>query len=107
MFWDAYPKKKSKQTALRAWRKINPDGNLFDKIMAAVERQKNSSDWMKENGRFIPYPASWLEGGCWDDEISEDVAAPGTSYATNDFFNAALRRSYSEIPNENGGDMNE
>lgn len=93
-FWDAYPKKRAKKTALRAWKKLNPDAELFDKIMAAVERQKQSVDWMKENGQYIPYPATWLNGGCWDDIMSGDTVAPGTSFATDDFWNACLARSY-------------
>lgn len=70
-FWDAYPNKKAKTNALKAWNKIKPNGDLFDKIMRAVDIQKRSEDWQRENGRFIPYPATWLNGGYWDNEVKE------------------------------------
>lgn len=71
IFWDAYPNKKAKTNALKAWNKIKPNGDLFDKIMRAVDIQKRSEDWQRENGRFIPYPATWLNGGYWDNEVKE------------------------------------
>lgn len=77
-FWDAYPNKKAKQNALKAWKKIKPNTALFEKIMKAVELQKRSEDWQRENGRYIPYPATWLNGGYWDNEIKE-VRSDGQS----------------------------
>lgn len=70
-FWEAYPNKKAKQSALKAWKKIKPNTALFEKIMKAIELQKRSEDWQRENGRYIPHPASWLNAGRWDDEIKE------------------------------------
>lgn len=70
-FWNAYPNKKAKTNAKRAWMKIKPTEVLFTKIMAAIEAAKHSEDWQKENGRFIPHPATWLNGGRWEDEIKE------------------------------------
>ena len=66
-FWNAYPRKKSRKAALNAWRKIEPGEDLTAKIIDAVERAKLSSDWQRE-ARFIPYPATWLNAGGWDDE---------------------------------------
>lgn len=70
-FWDAYPNKKAKQNALKAWKKIKPNAELFEKIMKAVELQKRSEDWQREGGRFIPHPATWINGGRWDDVTKE------------------------------------
>ncbi|MCD8311252.1 MAG: phage replication protein [Firmicutes bacterium] len=77
-FWEAYPKKKAKVTALKAWMRIKPTAELFEKIMSAVEKYKHSQDWLKENGAYIPNPTTWLNGGCWDDEIKE-VTTGGAS----------------------------
>lgn len=99
-FWDAYPKKKSKEAAHRSWLKIHPDAVLFDRIMNALEKQKNSIDWIKEESRYIPYPAKWLDGGCWDDETPGNARPPGTSFATDEFYEASLRRSYATLGNE-------
>lgn len=67
-FWKAYPRKNSKHQALKAFAKINPDEQLLAVIIAAIERAKTREDWQKENGQFIPYPATWLNAGGWKDE---------------------------------------
>jgi len=71
-FWKSYPRKKSKGQAERAWLKIKPTEQLQGQILAALERAKTSTDWAKEDGRFIPYPATWLNAKGWEDEIEED-----------------------------------
>ena len=68
-FWQVYPKKRAKQDARRAWRKVRPED--VPAILAAVERWKRTEDWQRENGRFIPYPATFVNGGRWQDEIPE------------------------------------
>lgn len=70
-FWSAYPKKVGKRYALTAWGKIRPDADLHEKIMQAVESQKRSEQWRRDNGRYIPNPATWLNGGYWDNEVEE------------------------------------
>lgn len=67
IFWQAYPKKKSKGQAEKAWRKINPSEQLQDRILNAIEQAKTSVDWKKDNGQFIPYPATWLNAKGWED----------------------------------------
>lgn len=67
-FWKLYPVKKAKQAALKAWKKINPDETLLQTILSAVEAQKKWDSWTKENGKYIPYPATWLNQGRWEDE---------------------------------------
>lgn len=68
-FYNAYPKKKAPAAAEKAWRKINPDEQLLADMLAALERQKSSDDWQKASGQYIPYPASWLNGRRWEDEM--------------------------------------
>lgn len=68
-FWAAYPKKRSKGDAEKAWAKIRPDKALLSKILLAVEAAKAGGDWQKDDGRFIPYPSSWLNAKGWEDDI--------------------------------------
>lgn len=75
-FWNAYPKKKGKEAARRAWRKLRPDMALCRVMAEALDRQRQSGDWQREGGKFIPYPATWLNGRRWEDE--EDKPAAGT-----------------------------
>lgn len=70
-FWAAYPKRKSKGAAEKAWRSINPDELLFGTILAAVDRAKTQPDWRKDGGQFIPYPATWLNRKGWEDEVAQ------------------------------------
>lgn len=78
-FWSAYPKKVGKQYALKAWKRIKPDADLHDRIMRAVDAQKRSEQWRRENGRYIPNPATWINGGYWDNETTEEVTISAES----------------------------
>lgn len=68
-FWTAYPRKENKQKAIVAFEKINPDDLMLDAMLQAIERQKASSQWQEEGGRFIPHPTTWLNGRRWEDEV--------------------------------------
>lgn len=67
-FWAAYPKKKSKGQARRAWDKLKPGSTMVDQMLLAIERAKQSEDWQKDGGQYIPYPATWLNAEGWEDE---------------------------------------
>ncbi len=82
-FWSAYPKKVGKGYALKSWNKISPGKELTKKILSAVESQKHSQQWKKDDGQFIPNPATWLNQGRWEDNL--EVELPRTSsYDIND-----------------------
>ena len=68
-FWSLYPKKKSKGGAQKAWMKIKPDQDLSNRIIAKVNEGLKSEDWTKDNGKYVPYPATWLNRGGWEDEF--------------------------------------
>lgn len=67
-FWGIYPKKIGKGKAFEFWQKINPDIELQQKILIAVEQQKQTAQWRKDSGQFIPHPATWLNQERWEDE---------------------------------------
>lgn len=68
-FWQSYPKKRNPGQAESAWKKINPDNELVDKIILSIGQHKQTDDWKKENGKYIPYPATWLNAKGWEDEL--------------------------------------
>lgn len=70
-FWKLYPKKQGKGAAEKAWKKIKPTAELFDTIVTAVEAAKLSEQWQRENGRYIPNPATWLNQKRWEDDIPD------------------------------------
>lgn len=68
-FWSVYPKKIGKGAALKAFKKIKPSAELLQTMVNAVEAQKQSQQWTKDNGQFIPNPATWLNQERWNDEL--------------------------------------
>lgn len=43
-------------------------------LIAAIEQQVGSSQWSKDGGQFIPYPATWLNGAQWENEMEAEQA---------------------------------
>jgi hypothetical protein len=76
-FWDSYPRKEAKQTAKKAFEKLNPDESLLQTMLEAVERFKGSAQWREENGRFIPHPATWINQRRWEDEVKGGTGDAG------------------------------
>lgn len=72
-FWAVYPKKVGKKEAYKAFKKANKPVQL---LIAAVNDQLDSDMWTKENGRFIPNPATWLNQGRWDDQVKRGTSNP-------------------------------
>jgi hypothetical protein len=73
VFWAAYPKKSGKGAAEKSWDKIKPTEKLFTGIMNALEAAKQCDQWLRENGRYIPNPATWLNQKRWEDEYTPAV----------------------------------
>jgi uncharacterized protein YdaU (DUF1376 family) len=73
-FWLAYPNKKAKGAAEKAWLALRPSAELQSGILAAIARQKQSPAWAKDGGQFIPHPATWLRGRRWADENAANRA---------------------------------
>ncbi len=69
VFWKEYPKKIGKGYAKKIWEKIKPDDALLKVILGKIAEFKNSEQWKKDQGQFIPHPATWLNQGRWEDEI--------------------------------------
>ncbi len=73
LFWNYYPKKKNKGDAEKAWLKIKPSIELQQKITQKLDLLKKSEDWMKDGGKWIPYPASWLNAKGWEDQVKAET----------------------------------
>ena len=76
-FWFVYPRKVAKSAALRAFCKIEMTPDLLTKIFTAIDKQKKSEQWTKDNGVFIPHASTWLNGKRWEDEQSESESNDG------------------------------
>jgi hypothetical protein len=66
-FYAAYPKKRAPGDAEKAFAKVDAP---LTTLLAAIEAQKATEDWRKEGGKFIPYPATWLNQKQWLNETA-------------------------------------
>lgn len=75
-FWSAYPNKKAKEDARRAWNRMRPPPDVIDTILADLPHRATSDrSWLDG---YIPNPATYLNGRRW-----EDVITPTTAVKTN------------------------
>lgn len=72
-FWQAWPKKEGRAKALAAWKSLRMADGELDDILAAIPRQQSAKDWPRENWRYCPLPATWLNQRRWEDEVPEPV----------------------------------
>ena len=71
LFWNEYPKHKGKPVAEKAFNKAIKKIDI-DTMLEAIRKQKQSAQWKKENGQYIPYPATWLNQERWADEDDKE-----------------------------------
>lgn len=76
-FWNAYPRKVGKEQARKAFAKVDPSQDLLTEILRALEVQSRSPQWVKDDGQFIPHPATWLNQARWQDEVSAPARKVG------------------------------
>lgn len=69
-FWKAYPKKQGKDLAKTSFAKRKVGKELLQQMLSAIDQQKSTDQWKKDGGQFIPAPATWLNQGRWQDEIT-------------------------------------
>lgn len=67
VFWSAYPRKVAKLNAIKAWKKIRLEE--VEQILTALSIFKQSQEWLKDNGQFIPHPATWLNQRRFEDDF--------------------------------------
>lgn len=88
-FWSKYPKnrRKVRQVAVRRWDKLRPDKELCYIMLAALERDKQSPQWTKDGGQFIPHFSTWLNQRRWEDD-GEDPSLLSQSQDTGGWADA-------------------
>lgn len=66
-FWKHYPNKKGKAQAEKSFNRLSSN----DKQLAIDDtfaRAKSDPDWIKDDGKYIPMPATYLNGRRFEDE---------------------------------------
>lgn len=64
-FWSTYPRRIAKANAVKAWQKAIKATDPQTIIDAAA---KYATSVNGKERQFVKHPATWLNGGCWDDE---------------------------------------
>lgn len=73
-FWKIYPRKCSKGDARKAWKQTQKIRPVTAELLKAVYAARASRQWQKDDGEFVPYPASWLRAERWSDEMEVDLS---------------------------------
>lgn len=73
-FWGAYPRKKDKANAEKAWNKAIRNGADPSTILDGVLFYR--LDCANKEAQYIKYPASWLNARGWQDEPDPQPKAP-------------------------------
>ena len=69
-FWQAYPSKKAKGHALKAWAKLTAEER--GKCLPAIQAQVAAKHFKGSDGvDYIPHPATWLNARRWEDELAQ------------------------------------
>jgi len=84
VFWNKYPRKTGKKPAINQFHSLNPDDELFNAIMIALENQIKFG--MLNNDQYTPHPATWIHQERWNDQIivKEKKNGTRTNGATTD-----------------------
>lgn len=68
-FWSEYPRKEKRKNAFEKLEKIlKQEPSVFNQIILDVRKRKKSEQWLKENGKYIPMPTTYLNERRWEDE---------------------------------------
>ena len=72
-FWEMYPKKIGKGAARSSFIKLKPSEALTAKMLDAIAKAKQTAQWQKDRGQYIPNPATWLNQSRWEDNYEENA----------------------------------
>lgn len=76
-FWLAYPRKVAKDAAWAVFQRKRPDDALTDVMILAIDEAKQTPQWRKDAGAFIPHPRTWLNQGRWQDSPAIEIESAG------------------------------
>jgi len=68
-FWEVWPKRCAKADARKAWAQTKDIRPELTNLLSAVKAACKTEAWMKDGGKYIPHPATWLRGERWEDEL--------------------------------------
>ncbi len=82
-FWLAYPRKIGKGDARKSWQKTTKIRPPLSVILESLKNARRSEQWQRDDGRYIPHPATWLNQERWADEHEVNLADALEWYETS------------------------
>ena len=75
--WPQHPRKVARPQCLKKWQALGCDA-LSGQVLDALDAAKQSKEWAKDGGEFIPAPLVWLNQARWEAPTKTEalVAAP-------------------------------
>lgn len=89
-FWERFPRRVAKKDARIAWAAVNPSAEMVARMVMTLTWQTTSADWLRDGGRYVPYPASWIRAERWTDESPTPPPPKALSAAVSDPMQAWL-----------------
>jgi hypothetical protein len=74
-WWKNYPRRQAKLDAMRAWLQTEQLHTPLTEMIATLDAQKKTLDWLRDGGQYIPLPASYLRAGRFMDDVAIDMGA--------------------------------
>lgn len=69
-FWSEYPRRTGKDAAWKVYQRRKHEVPKGDAMSVILERHRQTDQWQREGGQYIPHPATWLNQGRWEDDLS-------------------------------------
>ena len=69
---------------------------MLETMIQAIEQHKRSDQWTRDNGQYIPHPATWLNQRRWEDETTVASQKSGKQVIAQDYE----QRDYQDVQDE-------
>lgn len=73
VWYKLYPKKKAVGDARKAWGQVKKDRLPLQQMMEILKQQCQDDEWRKDDGKYIPYPATYLRRLQFLDELEVEL----------------------------------
>ena len=102
MVWREYPdsRKGNKESAYQAYIQVCPDSALS--MLDSLRQWKQSEQWDKDDGKYIPYLVNWILRGTWTEKPDKMAIPKGASGELGDAEMEAIRRVLSQPLDDSG-----
>jgi hypothetical protein len=70
-FWTEYPRKTAKVVAQRSWKRLSKKEK--ERAVVALRSWLKSEQWLKDGGRYVPHPATFLNQKRFEDELPKEI----------------------------------